>query len=233
MTPLRELRAIAAPLLRDDVDTDQIVPVSHMVAALDGSLANGLFAHWRFDEQGRPRPDFVLNHARYERAQVLLVGANFGCGSSREHAVWALRDFGIRCIVGVSFAEIFAANCRAQGLLLVRLPRADVEALAVHLEEAAGDDPMTVDVAAQQLALGARRWHFALDPGLRERLLAGRDEIDDTLSLHEAVARWEASDRGRRPWIHRPLAAALVSCADRPPRANDARQPAAARGGEP
>src|SRR5262245_43176575 len=111
MEPFVRLTGTAAPLLRDDVDTDQIIPMPAMLAGIDADFGAGLFARWRYDAQGAPRTEFILNQPPYEQARILLVGDNFGCGSSREHAVWALLGFGIRCVIGVGFSDIFAANC--------------------------------------------------------------------------------------------------------------------------
>lgn len=204
------LTGTAAPLLRDDVDTDQIIPMPAMVAGIDADFGAGLFARWRYDAAGRPREDFVLNQQRYQHARILLVGDNFGCGSSREHAVWALLGFGVRCVIGVGFSDIFAANCARQGLLLVQLPRPRVEALAARL---AGEETsmVSVDLENQTLEIAGQTEPFAVDATLRLTFLAGADEIEETLARLDEINRWEAADRQRRPWIYQSLRVAIAA----------------------
>jgi len=192
MTPFTSLTSIAAPLLRDNVDTDTIIPSREMRSTGKTGLADGLFAPWRYlDADARtPDPAFVLNRPDYRDARILLGGANFGCGSSREHAVWALAEWGIRAIVAESFAPIFERNCVRNGLLPVRLPRPVVAALAGRI--------VTVDLAAQ--TVGEHR--FEIGAEAKEMLLQGLDAIDLTLQHRDAIAAWQARDRAKRPYVY-------------------------------
>ncbi|MCW6528818.1 3-isopropylmalate dehydratase small subunit [Sphingomonas sp. MMSM20] len=204
MKPFTTLTAIAAPLLRDNVDTDAIIPSREMRSVSKKGLADGLFAGWRYVAIGsrEPQRDFVLNRPRYAGARILVSGANFGCGSSREHAVWALAEFGIRAVVAPSFNPIFQANCIANGVVPVLLDRDVVAVIAAALEDAASPH-LTVDLDAQTVSLDhARVWHFEIDPDAREALLAGRDSIAQTLQLADQIAAFRARDAVARAWIY-------------------------------
>jgi 3-isopropylmalate/(R)-2-methylmalate dehydratase small subunit len=199
------LTGVAAPLLRANVDTDAIIPSREMKSVSKSGLAEGLFAGWRYTKIGgrEPNPDFVLNQPAYAGAQVLLSGENFGCGSSREHAVWALLEFGIRAIFAPSFSPIFQMNCVRNGILPVRLPAASIAALA----ESVAPDPqarrVTVDLA-RQVATGpdGAEYAFDIEPESREMLLEGLDAIDLTLKQRAAIDAFTKSDRAARPWIY-------------------------------
>jgi 3-isopropylmalate/(R)-2-methylmalate dehydratase small subunit len=183
-------------LLRDDVDTDQIIPARFLKTITRDGLGDRLFADWRFDASGAPRPDFPLNAADARGAQALVVGRNFGCGSSREHAPWALVAFGFRAVIGLSFAEIFKANALKNGLLPVVVDAATHAALAK-----APGAPVTIDLAARTLVTsdGARAT-FPIDPFARYCLLEGVDELDFLLAQRGLVESYEAthSKGGRR-----------------------------------
>ena len=196
MTPFTTLTAVAAPLLRDNVDTDAIIPSREMTSTGRTGLAAGLFAPWRYrDAAARtPDPDFVLNRPEYTGAAILAAGKNFGCGSSREHAVWALAEYGVRAVIAESFAPIFANNCLRNGLLPVAL---DVEAVA-----ALAGQRVTVDLDAQRVICGARSWDFVIDPDVKAMLAEGLDAIDLTLKSRAAIAAFHAADRRERPWIY-------------------------------
>jgi 3-isopropylmalate/(R)-2-methylmalate dehydratase small subunit len=194
MTPFTTLTGKAAPLLRDNVDTDTIIPSREMKSTGRTGLADGLFAPWRYLEGRKPDPDFVLNQPEYADAPILAGGANFGCGSSREHAVWAMAEFGIRCIIAPSFAPIFAANCIRNGVLPVVLPRDAVDAVA--------GQEVTVDLAAQSVSLADQTWHFAIDAEPKEMLLEGLDVISLTLKSQGEIAAWTDADRKQRPWVY-------------------------------
>ena len=194
MKPFVTLTGIVAPLLRDNVDTDAIIPSREMRSTGRTGLADGLFAPWRYTQGGVPDPGFVLNQARYARAPILAAGANFGCGSSREHAVWALAEWGIRAVIAESFAPIFAANALRNGLLPVALPREAVFALA--------GAQATVDLAAQTVSAGSREWHFTIEPEARTMILEGIEAIDLTLKSLRAIDAWTAADRVQRPWVY-------------------------------
>ena len=199
MTPFTTLIATAAPLLRDNVDTDAIIPSREMKGTGKTGLADGLFAAWRYTSAGGrdPDPAFVLNQPAYADAQILLSGANFGCGSSREHAVWALAEYGIRAVIAPSFAPIFAGNCMRNGIVTAPIP---AEAVA---EIAADGGPVTVDLPAQTVSLAdGRSWPFAIGGEAKAMLLEGLDAIDLTFKHKAAIAAFQAADRKARPWIY-------------------------------
>src|SRR5580700_2894800 len=180
MRPFTDLTAKAAPLDMANVDTDQIIPKQFLKTVEREGLAKGLFYDLRFDEQGRPKPGFVLDDPRFAGAGILIAGDNFGCGSSREHAAWALLDFGVRCVIAPSFADIFYNNCFQNGLLPVALPEAQVRAL---MDEAKGGNHVfSVDLAGQTVtAPSGRRFHFEIDAARKEKLLEGLDSIGETM----------------------------------------------------
>ena len=192
MIPFTNLTSIAAPLIRDNVDTDTIIPSREMKSTGKTGLAGGLFAPWRYlDAAARtPDPDFVLNDAGYSGAQILLGGFNFGCGSSREHAVWALAEYGFRAVIAESFAPIFRNNCVRNGVLPIALPRPDIESLAGKV--------VTIDLAGQTVDGQT----FAIDTEAKIMLLEGLDAIDLTLKLGNEIATWQMTDRKARPWVY-------------------------------
>lgn len=196
MTPFTTITSVAVPLLRDNIDTDTIIPSREMRSTGRTGLADGLFAPWRYTDVAArtPDPDFTLNQSAAHGAAILLGGANFGCGSSREHAVWALREYGIRCIVAESFAPIFRANCTRNGLLPVELSRDAIGAMQWH--------NVTVDLAAGRVSDGADTHAFAIDPEPREMLLEGLDAIDLTLKQRPSIDAWTEADRVARPWVY-------------------------------
>lgn len=193
--PFTTLTAIAAPLLRDNVDTDAIIPSREMKSTGKTGLAGGLFAGWRYLDAARtPDPAFVLNQPGFAGARILASGVNFGCGSSREHAVWALAEYGVRCIIAQSFAPIFHGNCIRNGIVPVVL---DGEAIAVL----AGRD-VQVDLPAQAVRCGDQRWTFAIEAEAKAMLLEGLDAIDLSLKHRDAIAAFHARDRAQRPWVY-------------------------------
>ncbi len=197
MTPFPQpLVSLAAPLITDNVDTDTIIPSREMRTTGRTGLADGLFAPWRYEDADArvEAADFVLNRPDFRDAAILLGGANFGCGSSREHAVWALVEWGIKCIIAVGFAPIFKGNCIRNGLLPVTLPRDVTQGLA--------GAEVTVDLAAQTVT-GAGACHdFTIEPEAKQMLREGRDAIDMTLTQADAIAGWTAADRRARPWVY-------------------------------
>lgn len=207
MEPFGRLTAAAAPLLRDNIDTDAIIPSREMRDPTGKGLADGLFAGWRYTAIGgrEPDPSFVLNKVGFRGARILVTGANVGCGSSREHAVWALAQYGFRAVIAPSFNPIFRGNCIANGVLPVILPDETVLEIGAALEAGQGPD-MTVDLQAQMAVLpGTGQWHFEIEPAAREALLLGLDPIDQTLRQREDILRFRARDRTARPWIYEPV----------------------------
>jgi 3-isopropylmalate/(R)-2-methylmalate dehydratase small subunit len=188
------LTGIAAPLLRDNVDTDTIIPSREMRSTGRTGLADGLFAPWRYLEGRTPDPEFVLNQPEYAGAPILVAGANFGAGSSREHAVWALDEWGIRAVIAESFAPIFRANALRNGLLAAALPRDAIETLSGR--------EVTIDLAEQTVATESRSWRFDIDPESKTMMLEGIDVIDLTLKSLLAIDAWTARDRAARPWVY-------------------------------
>ena len=202
MDAFTRLDAKAAPLPLANIDTDQIIPKQFLKTVEREGLAKGLFYDLRFDGEGRPRPDFVLNRPEYKGVGVLVAGDNFGCGSSREHAPWALIDYGIRCVISTSFADIFSNNCFQNGLLPVVLPAEQVQAL---MDEAKGGNHMvTVDLEAQTvLSPSGRTFAFQIDPVKKEKMLKGLDSIGETLQAVGDIDLFESKRALDRPWLER------------------------------
>jgi 3-isopropylmalate/(R)-2-methylmalate dehydratase small subunit len=205
MSPFVRHRGIAAPLLRINVDTDQIIPSREMKTVGKRGLADGLFAGWRYRPGGRePDPDFVLNRPEYAGASILLAGANFGCGSSREHAVWALAEYGFRCVIAPSFGTIFHGNCVRNGLLPIVLDEATIRALAAQVAVAPQHRPLAIDLEHGRLhTADGTVIGFDVDPAHRALLLAGLDPIALTLGHQAAIDAHRARDRQQRPWAYR------------------------------
>jgi 3-isopropylmalate/(R)-2-methylmalate dehydratase small subunit len=186
---LISILSVAAPLPIANIDTDQILPKQFLTTLARTGLGRGLLYDMRFDEAGAERPEFVLNHARYKDAAILIAGPNFGCGSSREHAAWALKDFGIRCLIAPSFGEIFRNNCVNNGILPVALGEGDVDQL---FAEAEGGGVFDIDVAAQMVtAPSGRAFRFDLETGAKRRLLEGLDDIELTLRRLAEIEAFE------------------------------------------
>jgi len=202
MTPFTDLHAKAAPLDVANLDTDQIIPKQFLKTVEREGLGRGLFYDLRFDEQGQPKPDFVLNDPRYAGAGVLIAGDNFGCGSSREHAPWALLDYGVRCVIAPSFADIFYGNCFQNGLLPIALPEAEVKALMA--EARGGNHVFSVDLAAQTVtAPSGKAFRFEIDPGRKQKLLQGLDSIGETLERAKDIDVYEMRQALAQPWLER------------------------------
>lgn len=196
MNPVTTITSPAVPLLRDNIDTDTIIPSREMKTTGRTGLADGLFAPWRYiDAAARLRdPAFVLNQRDAIGTRLLLGGRNFGCGSSREHAVWALAEFGIEAIIAPSFAPIFRANCLRNGLLPVELPEDAVHALAWAM--------VRIDLPNQTVTAGDKTWRFEIEPEAKQMLLEGVDAIDLTLKNRAEIYHWLARNRIERPWIY-------------------------------
>src|ERR1700723_2498029 len=193
------LVAKACPLLLANVDTDQILPARFLKLPRSPELGRVLFHDLLRDGDGDERPDFPLNRPQWRDAKVLVAGRNFGGGSSREAAVYALYEAGIRCVIAPSFGDIFAQNSVKNGLLTAVLPEADVVELGAAIA-ADPDMPLTVDLEEQIIARGNRSFAFSIDPVSRNQLLNGWDDVDLTDSYATRIAAFKAADRGRRPW---------------------------------
>jgi 3-isopropylmalate/(R)-2-methylmalate dehydratase small subunit len=199
MNPFKNFTAQVAPLDRANVDTDQIIPKQFLKAVVRTGLGKGLFFDWRLNPDGKDNPDFVLNRARYKGAGVLVARQNFGSGSSREHAVWALADFGFKAVIAPSFADIFHNNCYKNGLLPIQLKPDEVE----HLIQAASDYEsyrLTVDLVNQKVS-DDFGWsaHFEIEPFQKKCLLEGLDDIALTLVHEKEIAAYE----GKHPTPYR------------------------------
>lgn len=201
MQAFTTLSAIAAPLPMANVDTDQIIPARFLKTIKRSGLGKSLFAGLRYDDQGAERPDFVLNQEPYRGAEILIAHENFGCGSSREHAPWALLDFGIRCVIAPSFADIFHGNCFKNGILPVVMPRAVCDQLMEDAKLGA-NARMTVDLERQVVVRpNGDEIAFSVDPFRRHTLLNGLDEIGQTLQHTTEIARYETTRQSTKPWM--------------------------------
>jgi 3-isopropylmalate/(R)-2-methylmalate dehydratase small subunit len=199
------MTAVAAPMLRDNIDTDIIIPSREMKTVSKTGLSAGLFAGWRYTAIGgrEPNSQFVLNQPAYADTKILLGGSNFGCGSSREHAVWALHEYGIRAVIAPSFSPIFHGNCIRNGIVPVALDAGDITAIATYVTEAPQMHRVTVDLVRCEVTAGAdRNYAFTLEGEAREMLLEGLDAIDLTLKHRERINQFIEQDRQRRPWIY-------------------------------
>lgn len=200
MKPFTTHTGVAAPLIIDNVDTDQIIPSREMKRVSKLGLGDGLFAGWRYDYEDGERTgeneSFVLNEPRYRDASILLSGKNFGCGSSREHAVWALLDFGIRVVIAESFGRIFRNNCARNGLLTIELSASDIERIRA-------EERVIVDLVTQRVELPIGGIvPFSVDSGDREMLLNGQDYIEFALQYADEIDDFVAHDRQKRPWAY-------------------------------
>lgn len=196
----KTLTGIAAPLPIANIDTDMILPATFMKTLSRKGLGGALFHRQRFDAAWREREDFILNRATWRHAQILIALDNFGCGSSREHAPWALRDFGITCIIAPSFADIFYGNCLQNGMLPIILPHDDVRALLVLASDARSAE-FTVDLERQDIATAEHTVPFTIDPKRRARLLDGIDAIGVSLQFTDEIEQHERWKRSALPWL--------------------------------
>ena len=195
------LESVVMPLDRPNVDTDAIIPKQFLKTIARTGLGINLFFDWRYKEDGSPKPDFVLNDPLYQGTKILLARENFGCGSSREHAPWALLDYGFRCIIAPSFADIFYNNCFKNGILPVVLPADDVDRLFRNAVKTPGCR-VSVDLASQTVITQDGSVHaFQIDPFRKECLLKGLDEIGLTLRREPEIAAYEAQRRAAAPWL--------------------------------
>ncbi|MBI3374136.1 MAG: 3-isopropylmalate dehydratase small subunit [Betaproteobacteria bacterium] len=205
MESLVRVTGIAAPMMRINIDTDQIIPALYLGGTDAKGYGKHLFAGWRFLPDGSPDPAFILNREPYTRARVLLAERNFGCGSSRERAPKALREFGIRAVIAPSFGGIFFNNCYRNGIAPVELPIDAVRAIVAEVEAAQGQAEVSVDLEAKTVVSpGGARYAFDAPETLRQMLLQGVDEIALTLGRMPEIDSYRARDRQRRPWAYSP-----------------------------
>jgi 3-isopropylmalate/(R)-2-methylmalate dehydratase small subunit len=200
--PFTTLTAIAAPLMRINIDTDAIIPSREMKRVSKAGLGEGLFAPWRYvsPDSREENPEFVLNRDPYRRAKILLGGENFGCGSSREHAVWALAEWGIRAIIAPSFGAIFFGNCVRNGIVPVVIDNADIEVIARWVKTDPANHPVSVSLEEMQIEAADMTRSFTLEDADREMLIDGLDAIDVTLKHIEAIEAFETDYRQRNAW---------------------------------
>ncbi len=201
MQKFTTLTGVAAPFPLINVDTDMIIPKQFLKTIKRTGLGVSLFYEMRYDEAGRENPDFVLNKPAYRKASILIAGENFGCGSSREHAPWAILDFGIRCIVAPSFADIFYNNCFKNGILPIKLPQAEVDKLMDDASRGA-NATITVDLEHQEIhGPDGGVIRFDIDPFRKKCLLEGLDDIGLTLQKRDKIAAYEETAATTRPWL--------------------------------
>ena len=201
MQPFVSLKALAAPYYQANVDTDKLIPHRFLRKPLSAGYRNFLFYNERFTPEGASKPEFVLNREPFTHAQILVTGVNFGCGSTREGAVYALADFGIRCVIAPSFGDIFYANCLQNGLLPVVLPEAAVAQLAARIEREPGVE-VAVDLGAQTVTGPDGDAHrFDIEPSRKNRMLKGLDDIGVTLEYVQDIDQFERKYPARQPWL--------------------------------
>lgn len=202
MQKFSSFTAIAAPMPLINIDTDMIIPKQFLKTIKRTGLGANLFDEMRFTPEGKEIPEFVLNKPAYRKAGILVAGANFGCGSSREHAPWALADFGIRCIIAPSFADIFYNNCFKNGMLPIVLPQSDVDKLMDDAERGA-NATVTVDLVNQEInGPDGGTIHFDIDPFRKKCLLEGLDDIGLTEVKADKIAAFETNQSKAQPWLY-------------------------------
>lgn len=198
MQKFTTLTSIPAAMRMINVDTDMIIPKQFLRTIKRTGLASGLFYEMRFDEQGNKKPDFVLHREPYTQSQILIAGENFGCGSSREHAPWALLDFGIRCIIAPSYSDIFFNNCFKNGILPIILPSSQVEELMNRADEKLD---ITIDLPNQKITAGNTVYDFDIDAFRKHCLVNGLDDIGLTMEKENFIASYEDKRSQERPWV--------------------------------
>jgi len=201
MDKFTTLTGVAAPLPMINIDTDMIIPKQYLKTIERTGLGTGLFSEMRYNEDGTENPDFVLNNPAYRNAKILVAEDNFGCGSSREHAPWALLDFGIRCVISTSFADIFYNNCFKNGILPIVVSKEDLEKLMDDADRGA-NATMTVDLEAQEIrGPDGGTVSFEIDPFKKHCLLNGLDDIGLTMEKAENIGQYETKVAAEHPWI--------------------------------
>jgi 3-isopropylmalate/(R)-2-methylmalate dehydratase small subunit len=199
-----KLTAIAAPIMRGNIDTDVIIRIERLVGnSIRGTLGKWAFGSLRYLPDGSENPAFILNREPYRQAEILVTGPNFGCGSSREGAVWSLQEMGIRAIIGSGFGDIFFANCFQNGILPIVVEKEIVDQLAADIETTQGAGKISIDLEGQTIVSPSGARHtFEIDPRRREGLLQGLDEVALTLQRDNDIRTFQAADRAERPWVH-------------------------------
>ena len=201
MDKFEKLSGIAAPMPLINIDTDMIIPKVFLKTIKRSGLGVNLFDEMRYDGEGKENPDFVLNKPQYRNAEIIVAGDNFGCGSSREHAPWAIKDFGIRCVISTSFADIFYNNCFKNGILPIVLPKEQVDVLMADAEKGA-NARMEVDLEAQTVTSpDGDVFHFELDAFKKHCLLNGLDDISLSLEKASSIESYETKIAAERPWV--------------------------------
>jgi 3-isopropylmalate/(R)-2-methylmalate dehydratase small subunit len=201
MEKFTKLTGVAAPMPIVNVDTDMIIPKDYLKTIKRTGLGTGLFAEMRYKDDGSENPDFVLNKPAYRKAQILVAGDNFGCGSSREHAPWALLDFGIRCVISTSFGDIFYNNCFKNGILPIRVTQADLDKLFDDAERGA-NATLTIDLANQEIrGPDGGTLKFEIDPFRKHCLFNGLDDIGLTMEKKSAIDSYEDKLKRERAWV--------------------------------
>jgi 3-isopropylmalate/(R)-2-methylmalate dehydratase small subunit len=207
MKPFIKHKGIAAPLLRSNIDTDAIIPSVEMTGVTKKGLSDGLFSRWRYQDRAArlPNPDFILNQTPFTQASLILAGENFGCGSSREHAVWALAEFGIRAIIAPSFGSIFRTNCITNGLLPISLEWPLVKEIAQEVGRPESENELEVDLGSRSISTpGGRRYEFQILDSESDMLINGWDPILLTLQAEGKIRQFESRDQNQRPWVYLP-----------------------------
>jgi 3-isopropylmalate/(R)-2-methylmalate dehydratase small subunit len=202
--PFTRISAIAAPIMRSNIDTDVIIRIERLVGnSVRGTLGKWAFGSLRYLADGSEDPEFILNREPYRRAEILVTGPNFGCGSSREGAVWSLQEMGVRAIIGSGFGDIFFANCFQNGILPIVVDKDIVDGLGAEIELTQGAGRIGVDLEEQTITSPTGQRHrFEIDPRRRAGLLGGLDEVAQTLQRDDEIRDFQAADRADRPWIH-------------------------------
>lgn len=200
MRKFETLTGVAAPMASPNIDTDKIIPARFLKTIQRAGLGKNLFNDQRYNEDGSEKSGFVLNQEAYRKAEILVVGDNFGCGSSREHAPWALTDFGIKCVIGTDFADIFFNNSFKNGMLLIKLPKEVVDELMDDAKKGA-NARLTVDLEAQEITRpNGEKVPFDVDPFRRHCLMNGLDDIGLTMEKGNDIDKFEGKDNNARPW---------------------------------
>ena len=202
MDKFTRLEGVAAPLMRQNVDTDVVIRIERLVSLPKEELGPYCFESIRYQPDGSENPEFIFNQAPYRGAPILLAADNFGCGSSREGAVWALMGMGVKAVIAPSYGDIFFNNCFQNGVLPVALPSAEVERLAEETRAAPGNARVTIDLERQVvISPRGREIPFDIDPKRRKAMLDGLDDIGMTLALKDKIETWQTRDKAERPWV--------------------------------